>query len=105
MHHASKWLIALIIVIVPSMSGCAGYNGWLAGYGCYRPPRVIDPRGVPVEPCLNCEPVPPTCRDTNACYQCRRTRETFFDSMYAWICECNLCPGSQCCDYSTTPAR
>ncbi len=89
----------MVVACLLATSGCARYNGWLAGYGCNRPPRVIDPRGVPVEPCCNCQPVDPTCDDTNACCQCRRTRETFFDSMYAWICECNACDLTQCHDF------
>lgn len=90
--------IAIAIVCLLATSGCARRAGWLAGYGCEQRPCVVDPRGVPVEPCCNCEPVDPTCCDTDACCQCRRTRETFFDSMYAWICECNCWPNSHCCD-------
>ena len=88
----SSALLSLLL-----MATCLGCTGRLAGYTHNRPACVVDPRGVPVEPCVCCEPVPPTCCDSNACSQCRRARETFFDSMYAWICECNCWPRSHCC--------
>lgn len=90
--------MAMLLVLLAT-SGCTGR---LAGYTDNRPPCVVDPRGVPVEPCVYCEPVPPTCCDSNACAQCQEARETFFDSMYAWICECNCWPNSHCCP---PPAR
>ncbi|WP_425400255.1 hypothetical protein [Aeoliella sp.] len=86
--------IVLLLCAIVQNTGCAR----LAGYTYERGPCVIDPRGVPVEPCVYCEPVDPTCCDSNACDQCRWGRETFFDSMYALFCECNLCPNSHCCD-------
>jgi hypothetical protein len=89
-----EWLLLLALV---TNTGCTLGNR-LAGYTYKRPPCVVDPRGVPVEPCCDCNPMAPGCGDTDACQQCRRTRETFFDSMYAFVCECNLWPNSDCCD-------
>lgn len=89
----------MLLVIVANV-GCTNFGKRLAGYTHKTPPCVVDPRGVPVEPCCNCRPMAPTCKDSDACQQCRRMRETYFDSMYAWICECNLWPNSDCCDYS-----
>lgn len=88
----------LLLCVVMQCIGCAPIGNRLAGYTYRRPPCVVDPRGVIKEPCRYCEPVDPTCCDTDACEQCRWSRETFFDSMYALFCECNLCPNSHCCD-------
>lgn len=100
MHGTKSLPIAVLVLGLALSCGCVHVEGRLAGYGCKRPAPVIDPRGVPVEPCCHCGPVDPTCSDTNACCQLKRTRETFFDSLYALICECNLRPNSDCCHYS-----
>ena len=88
----------LFATLMLGATGCVSLEQRLSGYTCEQPACVIDPRGVPVEPCCHCAPMSPGCGDTNARSQFRWMRQAFFDSMYAWIGECNYWPNSDCCD-------
>ncbi|QDU57482.1 hypothetical protein [Aeoliella mucimassa] len=97
MQATRRLPLVLMLLFLVANVGCVTMEQRLSGYTCDRPAKVIDPRGVPIEPCCHCEPMAPRCRDTNACWQLQRTRETFFDSLYALIWECNVWPNSDCC--------
>lgn len=81
--------LLLVAACLTASAGCTRWFDRCAGYGPPRPPVVVDPRGVPLEPPGDVRRIHPGCGDTNACYQCRLGRETFFDSLYALFCERN----------------